>query len=233
MLNYKTPRFLLVIILFITCQKTVLCQGTMPRDPVFDNLSRAITALDNKIFEIDENKVDGAKYMRMRSSFVNIKEMLQHLTDLLLDRQTKHDTAWLKNIKELVNYTDLLQQVTNTDDLDQMIPPLAFINDDLALKKDAAFGASTTNTIDLVVVHIRVLNGSGQQLSGYIPVVKPELSLNKDQYETFNPTNNAIKKITPGRKSFWIEKEGVVIQKRLERIRLDDSAETLIDFVVN
>jgi len=177
---------------------------------------------------------DSTHLLRIRANLSKANILLNGLVDKLLNQPQENlspGRPGYKAIKEITNYKDLLDLASQVKDPDSLDNITAFITDDLALKYDPAFAASSDNSIDLVPVHIRVFKAnSNLELSGYICKVKPEWSLNADQVEDFNPTMHAVKKITPGRKVFWIEKNGATVETRKERVRIGDGSELVIDF---
>lgn len=138
-----------------------------------------------------------------------------------------------KYYDEVENYNALLQQAQQIEDPDSLSSILTFIEEDVSLKYDLQNTDPEKRKASLVNVKVRVLDpGGDKEQSGYLVFVKPELSLDPRHIEAFNPTNNALKEISPGKKLIWIEKNGKRIEQRKTGIR--KSSETvLVDFVLN
>jgi hypothetical protein len=139
------------------------------------------------------------------------------------------DTLYLL---ELNNYARLLDSVSRLKMIGEAKKLLTFIDDDVYLKTDVLRNADYPDE-DKVLVKVRVLNTSGTELPGYDVFVKPEISLDPRLVETFNPTNNATRKIQPGRKLFWIEKNGIRLKERKEGISITAETIVVIDFITN
>ena len=137
-----------------------------------------------------------------------------------------------KYYTEVDNYNALLDFAQTENDPKAVDSILSFIEDDVALKYDLDAPDPADRRARLVNVKVRVLNGDELEQSGYMVFVKPELSLDPRQVEAFNPTNNAIKEIAPGKKLIWIEKNGQRLQQRKEGIRKSREMVT-VDFVLD
>lgn len=138
-----------------------------------------------------------------------------------------------KYYDEVENYNSLLKQAQRINDTDSLSAIIHFIEEDVSLKYDLQNTDPGKRKASLVNVKVRVLDpGGDKEQSGYLVFVKPELSLDPRHVEAFNPTNNALKEIAPGKKLIWIEKNGKRIEQRKTGIR--KSTETiLVDFVLN
>lgn len=121
-----------------------------------------------------------------------------------------------KLYKELEVYAllmDMAYKLTAPDSINRI---LRYIDEDISLKMNNAWAASPVPPA-LVNVKVRVLEKpSGIEVPGVKVFIRPELA--PDRYtEEFNPTNNALKRIMPGKKLVWIEQGG---QKAGERITI-------------
>ncbi|MGC4035703.1 MAG: hypothetical protein QM764_07050 [Chitinophagaceae bacterium] len=134
---------------------------------------------------------------------------------------------------ELINYSTLLKSLSEVSELKEVQKVLNFIDDDLSLKTDILRDSTLPAGDKGINVKVRVLDSSAtREISGYDVFAKPEISLDPRLIETFNPTNNAIKEISPGRKVFWIEKDGKIIKRRIEGISITAQSPVVIDFTV-
>jgi hypothetical protein len=134
---------------------------------------------------------------------------------------------------ELVNYAGLLDSASRKLDLVDIPMFLHFLDDDLTYKLDIQRNDPNQDVPETVTVKVRVYDSTHiRELPGYTPFVKPEISLDSRLKEAFNPTTNAEKNILPGKKLFWIEKNGKVLQYRNEGVKAG-KAKVYIDFIIN
>ena len=108
---------------------------------------------------------------------------------------------------------------------------LHFLDDDLLLKVDNIRGPGYGFN-QLVTVKVRVLNSKQEELVGYKVYAKPEMNADTRLIETFNPTPGALKDLTPGRKIFWIEKNGSMAGDRHEAVS-NKKLNLTIDFFID
>jgi len=229
-MNHPKLLYLLLLAL-ISCQKQTM--GQPPNRNGNNTLIMVGQSLTDLRFQLaaDTSQTDSSGIAALSRKMSQANFLLNGLVDKML-RTNRHAPTYPPMLKELSNYKDLFTQAKNIKDLDSLDMLISFVIDDLALKYDSRLALSTDNNLELTAVHVRVFKDStNTELNGYICHVKPEWSLNPDQVETFNPTNNAIMKIAPGRKIFWLEKSGVVLQQKMQKIRLDDDQEVRVDFV--
>jgi hypothetical protein len=90
-------------------------------------------------------------------------------------------------------------------------------------------------TDSLIEVSVKVIRDStNEELSGYNVFAKPAMSIDRADVISFNPTKNAIKKLRPGKKTFWIERNGVKIkEQRGWGVSISDRNSHLVIFNVN
>lgn len=155
-----------------------------------------------------------------------VNNSLQSSMDKLINNCLSENTGKevvRKIYKDLSNYNDLLTFAIHQKSIDSLDQIVRFIDDDLRLKFSPAFKEKTSNETDMVEVRIEVFDNVNNKLSGYQGFVKPQWTLNPDQVEAFNPTNNAVKKIMPGKKLFWIKKDNKLVDQRVVEIYLDSN----------
>jgi hypothetical protein len=84
-----------------------------------------------------------------------------------------------------------------------------------------------------VMVKVRVLKkGNNEELAGFYAFCKPKYSSDARLVQAFNPTLNAVKKIIPGIKMVWIEKDGIKLGERVVEFVYRDEKAT-VDFYVD
>jgi hypothetical protein len=135
-----------------------------------------------------------------------------------------------KLYKELEIYALLLDMAYKLNGVDSITSILRFIDEDISLKMNNAWAASPVPP-DLVNVKVRVFEmPSGIEIPGVKVFIKPELA--PDHYaEEFNPTNNALKRIMPGKKLVWIERGGRKADERITTVPAGVEPNT-IDFYI-
>lgn len=126
-----------------------------------------------------------------------------------------------------LDYRDLLFKANNLH-LDSVEKILDFISSDIALKYFNNYRIDTTVEVTVKVIKER----NNEELDGYNVFASPSLSVDPSDIIPFNPTKNAIKKIRPGRKRFWIEKNGFTREIPNWGVSVDDVNTHLIIFRV-
>lgn len=171
-------------------------------------------------------------YVQLSSKLDKVNNLMLGCLSSLSENDYSNDELVDKYFDEIGNYSLLLKSAENSSSPDSIDAILNFIESDLSYKYDNSPEPSEI-TAHLVSVRVRVLDSSGsQELVGYNVFVKPELSVDPLLVETFNPTRNAVKEITPGRKIVWIEKNGIRVQERRTGIRKSSNPEEQVDFVI-
>lgn len=182
------------------------------------------------------------------SGYYNLRGLAESINDMLVDGNkklhdiannvTEKDTAMICTFfNEFINYKKVIDSIPFMKDKDSINFLLQVIQEDLLCKywSSGRGGPSSPPTYEptLKAIKVRVLNKNGNELPGYSVYVKPELSINPFLTERFNPTNNALKSISPGRKFVWIEKGGKRIQSATVGVRITDEENRTIDFVID
>ena len=142
---------------------------------------------------------------------INKINYLSNETKYLLE-QSGRNNQWSKNIQsdeDYKNYTKMISYATRTKNIDSVEKILDFISFDV---KANYLDLSATDS--LIEVTVKVVNDSTkEELSGYNVFAKPSMSVDRADVIPFNPTKNAKKKIRPGKKCFWIEKNNIKIDE--------------------
>ncbi|WP_120515324.1 hypothetical protein [Chitinophaga barathri] len=122
---------------------------------------------------------------------------------------------------DLGNYGQVIDSILRTDDPKVKQPLIRFLHDDIAAKCwFPGMGADPNNPLTTVRVKLKVMDSKGdEELRGYTGYLKPQLSNLPKNVTVFIPTFGNEKNISPGIKLVWIEKNGKIIQSRVETLR--------------
>jgi len=193
----------------------------------------SLTGLTIALSARNQPGVDTGRINLIQRDIDRIGGLLSGLTSCIV-RSDNIDSSLSSDLaREIRNYKELFDLVANTKDADSIVDILNFVKEDLNLKYDGSLASSTFASNEYVSVRVRVLDNTMHELPGYTPHVKPVWSTNHEQELQFNATTNAVKDLVPGKKLFWIEKNGIPIQHREEGIRINDPHSSPIDFVVS
>ena len=170
-----------------------------------------------------------------------LKQLAQK--DLVRDTAAAHNEADIRNIRkkllalpamlrqkehlaglymgELENYARLCDSVNLKNDEVEKRKWIRFMDDDLTTKFwFPGVGAGPPNPLTSVKVKVKVLDNNGvQEMNGYTAFIKPKLSNLPKSVISFIPTTTAVKDVPPGVKLVWIEKDGKMVQSRVETLR--------------
>lgn len=130
------------------------------------------------------------------------------------------DTLIRYYVDDLEDYVEVIDSILRTDDRDVKQALIRFMHDDIAAKFwFPGIGAEPNNPLTTVKVKLKVMDKSGEQeLKGYVGYLKPQLSNLLKNVTVFIPTFGNEKNVSPGIKLVWIEKEGKMIQSRIETL---------------
>lgn len=230
-----------ITLAFLLCLAGITCLAQPSSNKIKIRYDQASKKVD-KSFRLLSDTVSTRARNDATNSFASVAARLDKVGMLLsgclktLDSARNSngaDSLIVRYATEFENYAALMELVSSQNSADSINAILDFINEDLNLKYDGAYSAYGTAP-DLVLVRVRVLNqSSSQDLAGYNVFLKPERSVDALLVESFNPTNNAVKRVLPGKKLVWIEKNGVKIDERKTGIRRSSNAEEPIIFVIN
>jgi hypothetical protein len=181
--------------------------------------------------------------VRMSAEWTNdvLKEIYSSLERRAYESYPKEAVLICGFLKELTNYQLLIDQLLFTNNKDSIRRQLDAIEEDIRYKfipsgrgnpSDPPSSRPTFRPV-LTTVKVRVLDNAGAELSGYDVYAKPALSNNRFLTERFNPTKNAVKAISPGRKNIWIEKNGILIKSTDIGIRRNEREIEMADFIID
>ncbi|RYY42977.1 MAG: hypothetical protein EOO06_20370 [Chitinophagaceae bacterium] len=193
------------------------------------------------VTEFTEKEKMDSGYSALREMAASINATFEDIDNRIRYREGpingKDSSMYCYYLNELINYKSVLSRIYVMKNKDSVQYLMEAIREDLAFKFYVAGngGPSSPSTYEptLKAIKVRVLNKNGNELPGYSVYVKPELSINPFLTERFNPTNNALKSISPGRKLVWIEKGGKRIQSATVGVRITDEENRTIDFVID
>lgn len=147
----------------------------------------------------------------------SVRANVRHLPALLEEK------AYLVNDyrSDLENYENILDSAVRLTDAHARYELLNFIHQDISAKFwFPGMGAAPANPLTMVKVRLKVMNKNGDtELKGYIGYIKPQLSNLAKNVIVFIPTFENEKAVSPGVKMVWIEKDGKVVQSRVETLR--------------
>lgn len=162
---------------------------------------------------------------------INTINFLSFQTKYLLDSCYRLNT---QNNREsfsadYLNFNKMLAYAATSNNLDSVESILDFLSFEVTSKY------LETATDSLIEVSVKVIRDStNEELSGYNVFAKPAMSIDRADVISFNPTKNAIKKLRPGKKTFWIERNGVKIKEQKGwGVSISDRNSHLVIFNVN
>jgi len=149
----------------------------------------------------------------------------------MLNDQDSDTLTMRRYVNETKNMAVLMKNASKSKSIDKIDSIFTFICTDITNKlaisttPESPIGSGArdcpplcggTDTRRITVeVTIRVMRlNSRAQIPGYNAFAKPEFSLDESLTDTFNPTDNAILDIVPGKKKIWIMLGNRIIDQR-------------------
>jgi|GEM_PF-6447324 len=186
----------------------------------------------NKNFgKLDKKYHYSTDRLNARQMKINKINFLTFQTKYLLDSCYRLNTPYNREsfTADYVNFNKMLTYAATSNNLDSVESILDFLSFEVTSK----YLESATDS--LIEVSVKVIRDSThEELSGYHVFAKPSMSIDRADVISFNPTRNAIKKLRPGKKTFWIERNGVKIkEQRGWGVSISDRNSHLVIFNVN
>jgi hypothetical protein len=217
------PQIFLALILYTFMSPSSGPAGHRPDQPLpQDSISEVVEKIDRILQQqlkqlAQKDLVRDTAAAHNDADIRNIRKKLSAIPAML--RQKEHLAGLYMG--ELENYARLCDSVSLKNDEVEKRKWIRFMDDDLTTKFwFPGAGASPPNPLTSVKVKVKVLDNNGvQEMNGYTAFIKPKLSNLAKSVISFVPTTTAVKDVPPGVKLVWIEKDGKMVQSRVETLR--------------
>ena len=183
----------------------------------------------DKLYKKYRYSTERLNAMQMKINKINF---LTFQTEYLLDSCYRLNNQYNRESfsADYRNFNRMLEYATTSNSLDSVERILDFLSFEVTSKY--LEGGSIDSLIEVAVKVIR--DSTNEELSGYNVFAKPAMSIDRADVISFNPTRNAIKKLRPGKKTFWIERNGVKIKEKPGwGVSISDRNSHLVIFTVN
>ena len=199
---------------------------------------KSVDSLNETIFNMQKSLIKKSTSDTSFKSLLNkinqIERSFSSLTNISSRKLAQIPTRCKDKLKlDYDNYKDLINYTSNTKNVDSISAIYNFIQEDIILKKNLAWGLNDNPLAGLVKVTVRVLDKqSGKELNGIRVFIKPIYAIAERFIEEFNPTSNAVKDdVSPGKKLIYIEQNGRRAGSRQEKILLNPTG-YIYDFIL-